>query len=59
MLGIALAIISAIFMATMHISLKTTYTQLNPSVAYLFYMLFGLIVWIPIGFIFGATLEDV
>ena len=59
MLGIALAIISAIFMAAMQIFLKKSYKELNPSVAYLFDMLFGVIIWIPIGFLFGATLEEV
>lgn len=55
MIGIIIALLSAIFMAGMQILLKKSYKELNPSVAYLFDMIFGLIVWIPIGFIFGAT----
>lgn len=55
MIGIILALLSAIFMAEMQILLKKSYKELNPSVAYLFDMIFGLIIWIPIGFIFGAT----
>lgn len=55
MIGIILALLSAIFMAEMQILLKKSYKELNPSIAYLFDMIFGLIIWIPIGFIFGAT----
>lgn len=55
MIGIIIALLSAIFMAGMQILLKKSYKELNPSIAYLFDMIFGLIVWIPIGFIFGAT----
>ena len=43
----------------MQILLKKSYKELDPSVAYFFDMIFGLIVLIPIGFIFGATLNDI
>jgi len=59
MLGIIIAIMSAVFMAGMQILLKKSYKELDPSVAFLFDMLFGLIIWIPIGFIFGATLNGI
>lgn len=59
MLGIVIAIISAIFMAAMQILLKKSYKELDPSVAYFFDALFGVIIWIPVGFIFGATIEGV
>lgn len=59
MIGIIIAILSAIFMAGMQIMLKKSYKELDPSVAYLFDMLFGLIIWIPIGFIFGATIKGI
>lgn len=55
MLGILIAIMSAVFMAGMQIFLKKSYKKLDPSVAFLFDMLFGLIIWIPTGFLFGAT----
>ena len=55
MIGIIIALLSAIFMAGMQILLKKSYKELDPSVAYLFDMLFGVIIWIPVGFIFGAT----
>lgn len=57
MIGIITALLSAVFMAAMQILLKKSYKELDPSVAYLFDMLFGVVIWIPVGFIFGATLE--
>ena len=59
MTGIVIALLSALFMAGMQILLKKSYKELNPSVAYLFDMFFGLIIWIPVGFIFGATLDGI
>lgn len=59
MIGIIIAIMSAVFMSGMQILLKKSYKELDPSVAFLFDMLFGLAIWIPIGFIFGATLNGV
>ncbi len=59
MIGIIIAILSAVFMAGMQIALKKSYKELNPSIAYFFDMLFGLIIWIPIGFIFGATIDGI
>lgn len=57
MIGIIIALLSAFFMTGMQIFLKKSYKELDPSVAYLFDMLFGLIIWIPVGFLFGATLQ--
>lgn len=59
MLGIIIAIISAIFMAGMQILLKKSYKELDPSVAYFFDALFGVVIWIPVGFIFGATIDGI
>ena len=59
MLGIILAILSAVFMTGMQIMLKKSYKELDSAVAFLFDMLFGLLIWIPIGFIFGATVSGV
>lgn len=59
MIGIIIAILSAVFMTGMQIMLKKSYKELNPAVAFLFDMLFGLLIWIPIGFIFGATLNGI
>lgn len=59
MLGIIIAILSALFMSGMYILLKKSYKELNPSVAFFFDSIFGLILWIPIGFIFGAKLNEI
>lgn len=59
MLGIIIAIISAVFMAAMQILLKKSYKELDPSVAFFFDAMFGVLIWIPVGFIFGATVEGV
>lgn len=59
MVGIIIAILSAVFMTGMQIMLKKSYKELDPSVAFLFDMLFGLFIWIPIGFIFGASFQGI
>lgn len=59
MIGIIIAIISAIFMAAMQILLKKSYKELDPSVAFFFDAIFGVLIWIPIGFVFGATIDGV
>ena len=59
MIGIIIAIISAMFMAAMQILLKKSYKELDPSVAFFFDAIFGVLIWIPVGFIFGATIEGV
>lgn len=59
MLGISIAILSAIFMAGMQILLKKSYKELDPSVAYLFDAIFGVAIWIPTGFLFGAKINEV
>lgn len=59
MVGIIIAILSAVFMTGMQIMLKKSYKELDPSVAFLFDMLFGLVIWIPIGFIFGASFQGI
>lgn len=58
-MGITIAIISALFMTAMQIFLKKSYKELNPSVAFFFDALLGLVIWIPLGFIFGGNLNDV
>lgn len=58
-MGIVIAILSAVFMTAMQILLKKSYKELNPSVAFFFDAIFGLLIWIPIGFVFGGNLNDV
>ena len=58
-MGIVIAILSAVFMTAMQILLKKSYKELNPSVAFFFDAIFGLLIWIPIGFVFGGNINDV
>lgn len=46
-------------MTAMQILLKKSYKELNPSVAFFFDAIFGLLIWIPIGFIFGGKLNEI
>ena len=57
--GIIIALMSAIFTSGTHIFLKKSYKELDPSVSFFFDMLIGLIIWIPMGIILGATLKGV
>lgn len=59
MIGILIAIISAVFMSAMQILLKKSYKELDPSVAFFFDAMFGVLIWIPVGFIFGATIDGI
>ncbi len=59
MLGIIIAIVSAMFMAAMQILLKKSYKELDPSIAFFFDAMFGVLIWIPVGFIFGATIKGI
>ena len=58
-MGIIIAILSALFMTAMQVLLKKSYKELSPSVAFFFDAIFGLIIWIPIGFIFGGKLNEI
>lgn len=59
MTGIIIAIISALFTATMIILVKKSYKELNPSVTFFFDSIFALFVWIPVGIIFGGKIADI
>jgi len=60
MIGMIIAILSATFMFGWQVFLKQSHTEeLNPSVSFFFDMIFGLLIWIPIGFIFGATGNEI
>lgn len=58
-MGITIAIISALFMTAMQILLKKSYKELNPSVAFFFDAIFGLLIWVPIGFAFGGKINEI
>lgn len=58
-MGITIAIISSIFMAISQILLKKSYKKLNSGIAFLINSMLGLIIWIPIGLVFGGSFYDV
>jgi drug/metabolite transporter (DMT)-like permease len=62
MLGIFLALGCAIFIALSQISLRKSYKELQPSVAFLFDAIFGLLIWVPLaltmGVSFGVSLKE-
>lgn len=56
MVGIVLALFSAIFIAFSQIALRKSYKDLKPSVAFFFDSIFGLIIWVPLALIMGVNL---
>lgn len=55
MSGIITAVYASFFIALAVASLKKSYRELEPSVAFLFDMLFGLLLWIPLSLYFGVN----
>lgn len=58
-IGILIALASALLMTGMQILLKKSYKELDPSLAFFFDSIFGLLIWIPVGCVFGATFDGV
>ena len=56
MLGIIIAIFSALTLAISQIILKKSFKEVNPSVAFFFDAILGLFIWIPIGLAGGGSL---
>jgi drug/metabolite transporter (DMT)-like permease len=59
MSGIIAAIYASFFLAFAQASLKKSYKELEPSVAFAFDMLFGLILWIPLALHFGVSYPQI
>lgn len=55
MIGIVLALLSALFIAFSLLSLKKSYTELPPSVAFFFDSIFGLLIWVPLALFMGIS----
>ncbi len=55
MLGISFAILCAILISFSQISLRKSYKELKPSIAFLFDALFGLLIWIPLAYFLGIS----
>jgi drug/metabolite transporter (DMT)-like permease len=58
MLGIIIALLSAVLVGIAMIVIRKSYKELHPSVAYLWDSLFGVLIWIPMGIIFGGNIEE-
>ncbi|MDP2860387.1 MAG: DMT family transporter [bacterium] len=57
--GLVAAIYSSFFLALGQAALKKSYKELEPSVAFLFEMLFGLFLWIPLCLFFGVNFQNI
>jgi drug/metabolite transporter (DMT)-like permease len=55
MIGVILAIFSAIFIALAQVSLRKSYKDLKPSIAFTFDAIFGLLIWVPLALIMGVN----
>lgn len=57
MIGILLALGCAVFIALSQISLRKSYKELKPSVAFFFDAIFGLAIWVPLALLMGLSSE--
>ncbi len=55
MIGIAFALLCALFVGFSQLSLRKSYQELPPSVAFLFDAIFGLLIWVPLAFFMGIS----
>lgn len=55
MIGVVLAFLCAIFIALSQISLRKSYKELQPSVAFFFDAIFGLLIWVPLALVMGVN----
>lgn len=55
MVGIIFALFSAVFIGFSQTSLRKSYKELSPSVAFLFDSIFGLLIWVPLAFLMGIS----
>lgn len=58
-MGIIYGLLSSLLFAIGYTSLKKSYEEFPPSVAFFFDMLFGLLIWIPFSLIVGFNLTDI
>ena len=55
MTGIIFALLCAVFIAFSQLSLRKSYQELPPSVAFFFDAIFGLLIWIPLAMFMGIS----
>jgi drug/metabolite transporter (DMT)-like permease len=58
-MGILFALLSSLFFALSYTSLKRSYQEFPPSVAFFFDMIFGLLIWIPFSLLLGFNFSDI
>ncbi len=56
MIGIILALFCAVFVALSQITLRKSYKELQPSIAFFFDAVFGLLMWVPLALVMGVNL---
>lgn len=56
--GIVAAIYASFFLALCQVALKKSYKDVEPSVSFFFDTIFGLLIWVPLGFILGGKISD-
>lgn len=55
MIGITLALFCALFVALSQITLRKSYKELQPSIAFFFDAFFGLLMWVPLALVMGVN----
>lgn len=55
MTGVIFALLCAVFIGFSQISLRKSYRELSPSVAFLFDSIFGLFIWVPLAIFMGVS----
>lgn len=58
-LGVIYGLVSSIFFAFSYISLKKSYQEFPPSVAFLLDAIFGIIIWIPFSLLLGINFSNI
>lgn len=55
MMGIIFALLCAVFVGFSQISLRKSYKEMSPSIAFLFDSIFGLFIWVPLAVFMGIS----
>lgn len=55
MIGVVFALLCAVFVGFSQISLRKSYKEMSPSIAFLFDSIFGLFIWVPLAVFMGIS----
>lgn len=55
MIGVVFALLCAVFVGFSQISLRKSYKEMSPSIAFLFDSIFGLLIWVPLAVFMGIS----